>query len=36
MSEKGQINFSEKTKLPHFLKDMNLYMKCLDFIAEMN
>ena len=36
LKEKGQIGVSEKTKLPHFLSDMQTYQKCLNFIAENN
>lgn len=36
LSEKGQISWNEKIKLPLFMQDMNLYMKCLDYIADAN
>ena len=36
LSEKWQIVYNEKIKLPLFLQDMNLYMKCLNYIAEAN
>ena len=36
LSEKGQVQQSEKTKLPLFMKDLPLYLRCMDHIAEFN
>lgn len=36
LSEKGQITCHEKLKMPAFMSDMKLYMRCLDHMAEVN
>ena len=33
LSERGQIQLNEKSKLPLFMKDMNTYMRCMDYVA---
>lgn len=36
LSEKGQISIHDKLKMPTFMKDMKIYMRCLDYMAEVN
>lgn len=36
LKEKGQLTLGEKMKYPLFLQDTNLYLKCLNYIAEVN
>jgi len=36
LSEKGQISTHDKLKMPAFISDMKLYMRCLDHIAQVN
>ena len=36
LKEKGHLAVSDRSKLPHFLQDMQTYLKCLNYIAEYN
>jgi hypothetical protein len=36
LSEKGHISYHEKLKMPSFMSDMKLYLRCLDHMAEVN